>query len=51
LGSGRFAERVKRDFDGGQRSGVTGTPTLFINNVRYTGELDLDSMLKAIEGI
>jgi protein-disulfide isomerase len=29
-----FAERVRRDFMSGVRSGVNGTPTFFINGVR-----------------
>jgi len=35
LVSGTFAERVREQFMSGVRSGVNGTPTLFINGVRY----------------
>lgn len=45
----RFAERVREDFLAGARSGVNGTPTFFINGVRYDGYPDVDSMLSAIE--
>lgn len=31
----KLAEKVKLDFNGGVRSGVNGTPTLFINGVRF----------------
>ena len=42
-------ERVQRDFESGVRSGVNGTPTFFINGVRYDGAWDLVSLLEAIE--
>jgi protein-disulfide isomerase len=45
----RFAARVREDFMGGVRSGVNGTPTFFINDVRYDGLYDLDSLLAALE--
>jgi protein-disulfide isomerase len=35
-----FAARVQEDFMSGIRSGVNGTPTLFINGHRYDGALD-----------
>ncbi|HEX9444362.1 MAG TPA: thioredoxin domain-containing protein [Candidatus Binatia bacterium] len=43
------APRVRQDFLNGVRSGVNGTPTFFINGVRYDGSYDLDSWLSAIE--
>ena len=49
LASGRFATRVREDFEGGQRSGVTGTPTFFINDVRYTGKKEYPAILAALE--
>jgi protein-disulfide isomerase len=30
--------RIQADFSGGVRSGVNGTPTFFLNGVRYDGE-------------
>src|SRR5688572_16997344 len=44
-----FATRVREDFRGGIRSGVNGTPTFFINGMRYNGALRLDELLDAIE--
>ena len=32
-----FAEKVQEDFTSGVRSGVNGTPTFFINGVRFDG--------------
>lgn len=42
-------ERVQQDFESGVRSGVNGTPTFFINGLRYDGAWDLDSLLEAVE--
>jgi NhaA family Na+:H+ antiporter len=51
LGSERFARRVSEDFESGQQSGVTGTPTFFINGVRYVGEKDYASLRAAIASV
>lgn len=44
-----YLEKVREDLKSGLASGVTQTPTFFINGVRYRGEVDLDSLLAAIE--
>jgi protein-disulfide isomerase len=41
--------RVREDFLSGVKSGVNGTPTFFINGMRYDGSYDLASMSAAIE--
>jgi protein-disulfide isomerase len=38
LQTGQFVPRVKKDFLGGVRSGVNGTPTFFINGERFDGD-------------
>jgi DSBA-like thioredoxin domain len=43
-----YEQKVKDDFWGGVRSRVRGTPTFFINGVRYDGPQDLNSMLEAV---
>jgi protein-disulfide isomerase len=43
------ADRVREDFISGVRSGANGTPAFFINNVRYDGAWDLDSLRAEIE--
>jgi protein-disulfide isomerase len=48
LGSGAFAERVQRDFSGGVRSGVNGTPTFFVNSQRHDGDFELETLRQAI---
>lgn len=43
-----FEARVREDFMSGIRSGVNGTPTFFINGVRYDGRTDLETFTLAI---
>ena len=42
---GEFAAQVRGDFTSGVRSGVNGTPCLFINGRRYEGAWDAESLL------
>jgi protein-disulfide isomerase len=49
LSSEIFARRVREDFRGGIRSGVNGTPTFFINDYRYNGDLEHDALLNALQ--
>ena len=37
LAAGTHVKKIRDDFRGGVRSGVNGTPTFFINGVRYDG--------------
>lgn len=48
LDKGLYEERVRKDFESGLESGVTGTPTFFINGQHYDGAWDLESLLDAI---
>jgi protein-disulfide isomerase len=43
-----FAARVREDFRSGMRGGVNGTPSFFINGVRYDGARGLDGLLAAL---
>jgi protein-disulfide isomerase len=49
LANGVQAPRVRQDFLSGVRSGVNGTPTFYINDVRHDGSYDLASLLGALE--
>ncbi|HEX6852218.1 MAG TPA: thioredoxin domain-containing protein [Candidatus Polarisedimenticolaceae bacterium] len=49
LDRGVHTARVAADFSSGVRSGVNGTPTFFINGVRYDASWDLASLLSALE--
>ena len=46
-----YIERIRKDFSGGVRSGVNGTPCLFVNGVRYNGERDAASLIALFEEI
>src|SRR5215467_8314170 len=41
--------RIEEDVEGGERSGVQGTPTFFINGVLYRGSWGQDALLAALE--
>jgi len=41
--------RVEEDLAEGRQNGVTGTPTLFVDRVRYDGAWDFYSMLETLE--
>jgi protein-disulfide isomerase len=41
--------KVRSDFRSGVRSGVNGTPTFFIDEVRYDGRWDLDALTGALD--
>ena len=49
LNTHRHAPRVREDFLGGVRSGVNGTPTFFINEIRHDGPPDLESLLAGVQ--
>jgi protein-disulfide isomerase len=44
-----FSARVQGDVDGADLSGVTGTPTFFINGRRHHGAFDLDTLTAALK--
>jgi protein-disulfide isomerase len=48
IANGDYADKVRQDFLGGVRSGVNGTPTFFINNVRHDGSWEFDELAAAI---
>jgi protein-disulfide isomerase len=48
--SGAHMSRVREDFQSGARGGVNGTPSFFINGVRYDGRTDVASLLAALTG-
>ena len=42
------APRVEEDVDSADASGVTGTPTFFVNGRRHDGAYDIDSLTAAV---
>jgi NhaA family Na+:H+ antiporter len=49
LDSEAVRARVDEDLADGRRNGVTGTPTLFVDGIRYDGAWDFHSMLEGLE--
>ncbi len=45
------APRVREDFRSGIMSGVNGTPTFFLNGIRYDGSWDEESLLASIQNL
>jgi NhaA family Na+:H+ antiporter len=41
--------RIEQDLEDGRQNGVIGTPTLFVDRVRYDGAWDYHSLLEALE--
>jgi protein-disulfide isomerase len=49
IASAAHVERIRKDIGSGIRSGVNGTPTFFINGVRYDGSWEASDLLAALE--
>ena len=43
-----IVRRIDRDLDSGERSGVEGTPTFYVNGVLHDGGYDLESLRPAV---
>jgi protein-disulfide isomerase len=50
LAAGVYQPRVHEDFMSGVRSGVNGTPTFYVNGIRYDGSWDLPALLATLQG-
>jgi protein-disulfide isomerase len=49
LANGSYADQVRESFMSGVRAGVNGTPTLFIDGIRYDGPRDEETLVAALE--
>ena len=49
LASGKYRAAVQKDVEEGQRLGVTGTPSFFINGRQVTGAQPLETFAGAID--
>lgn len=47
----KFLEKVQKDYESGLRSCVEGTPTFYLNGVKYQGELTFEGLKKEIQEI
>ena len=45
----RALARIEEDVEGGERSGVQGTPTFFINGAMYRGSWEREALLPALQ--
>jgi protein-disulfide isomerase len=45
----RALARIEEDVEGGERSGIQGTPTFYINGVIYRGSWEHDALLAALQ--
>ena len=45
----KLRQRIQEDLADGRRNGVTATPTIFVDAIRYDGAWDFHSMLEALE--
>ena len=49
LEDGEFQDRVTADLEGGEASGVGGTPTFYINGRQHEGSFDAATLIRSIE--
>ena len=49
LADPQIRDQIVEDLADGRRNGVTGTPTIFVDGLRYDGAWDFYSMLEALE--
>jgi protein-disulfide isomerase len=48
LTAATYADRIREDFRGGVRSGVRGTPTFYLDDVRYDGVIGVRQIVATI---
>jgi protein-disulfide isomerase len=46
-----FAEKIQNDFMNGVRSGVNGTPTFFINEIRFNDSFEYENLFHALNNV
>ena len=51
LSGGQSDAKVQADFESGAESGVNGTPSFFINGVRFDGDWQGDGLLQALQSV
>ena len=49
VGKASVEKKVETDFEGGVRSGGNGTPTFFVNGLRYDGDWEYAPFLSALK--
>ena len=51
LRSGRFGPHVAQDVNSAEEAGVAGTPSFFVNEVRYRGAYDVETMATLVRRV
>jgi len=51
LDNKKYLSQVRKDYEDGEKLGVEGTPTWFVNNYEITGALEEDNFRKMISGL
>ncbi len=51
LADRRVLEKIEKDFEGGVRSGVNGTPGFFVNGARYDRDWGYDTFVLVLEDL
>ena len=51
LDEGAYADRVTADLESGEASGVSGTPTFYINGRQHEGSFDAGTLIRSIETV
>jgi protein-disulfide isomerase len=46
-----FGPKVRADFVNGVRSGVNGTPTVYVQGFRHDGSLEIKSLFQAVDAV
>jgi len=49
LQSEELASKIRADFEGGERSGVTGTPNFYINRQKYDADWEGDALIRYLK--
>ncbi|MDB5106536.1 MAG: protein-disulfide isomerase [Fibrobacteres bacterium] len=49
--SQKVEDKIREDFESGVRSGVNGTPTFFINGLRYDGDWSFYSLFQVLQEV
>ncbi len=49
LDDGQYAQKVEAEVQSGDRSGVEGTPTFYINGARHDGDFSSHALIAALE--
>lgn len=47
----KFIDKIQSDIDGGVKSGVNGTPSIFINGKKYEGDYAFESLTSYFTGL